>query len=289
MWLVPALAQQAPPAPSTGSLRQLIPGHYVWISSNPSRAAYNSGVIVTSEGVVVLDALESEAIARAQREAIANVIKQPVRVLVSSPHHAPYSTGNIAYQDVWRIGHDNYRTDLLALMERTKIPPEEQRARLPHQTFTDRLTLHLGGKEIQVLYFGPAHTRGDSIIFVPQDRIAYLSEVFFANQFPTFGEGTATGWLRVLEAVEKLDADIFVAAHGPIPDDPRATRQEIRQFRQIFTDGRDAVQQAIARGATEDQVAAEVTLSQYDKLPTLKGQREGMVRRMYRELTAKRP
>ena len=239
--LVSAQAQQATPAPSAGSLRQIIPGHYVWISSNPSRAAYNSGVIVTSEGVVVLDALESEAMARAQREAIASVIKQPVRVLVSSPHHAPYSTGNIAFRDVWKIGHENYRTDLLALMERAKISPDEQRARLPHQTFRDRLTFHLGGKEIQVLYFGPAHTRGDSIIFVPQDRIAYLSEVFFANQFPTFGEGQATGWLRVLEAVEALDADIFVAAHGPIPDDPRATRQEIRQFRQIFTDGRHAV------------------------------------------------
>ena len=66
----------APPA-STGSLRELIPGHYVWSSNNPNRAAYNSGVIVTDEGVVVLDALESEAIARAQREAIAGVTKQP--------------------------------------------------------------------------------------------------------------------------------------------------------------------------------------------------------------------
>jgi glyoxylase-like metal-dependent hydrolase (beta-lactamase superfamily II) len=275
------------PPPSTGSLRQLIPGHYVWISSNPNRAAYNSGVIATSEGVVVLDALESEVIARAQREAIANVIKQPIRALVSSPHHDPYSKGNIAYQDVWRIGHENYRTDLLAQMERNKISAEEQRARLPHQTFRDRLSLYLGGKEIQVLYLGQAHTRGDSIIFVPQDRIAYLSEIFFANQFPTLGEGQATGWLRALEAVEALQADIFVAAHGPIPDDPRATRAEIRQFRQIFTDARDAVQKEIASGATEDQVAAKVLLSQYDKLPTLKGQREGLVRRMYRELSTK--
>ena len=125
---------------------------------------------------MVLDALESEAIARAQREAIANLIKQPVRVLVSSPHHNPYSKGNIAFHDVWKIGHENYRTDLLALMEREKISAEEQRARLPNQTYRDRLTLHFGGKEIQVLYLGSAHTRGDSVIFVPQDRIAYPSQ-----------------------------------------------------------------------------------------------------------------
>ena len=289
---VSAQGQQPAPAappPSTGSLRQLIPGHYVWSSNNPGRAAFNSGVIATNEGVVVLDALESEAIARAQREAIANLIKQPVRVLVSSPHHNPYSKGNIAFHDVWKIGHENYRTDLLALMEREKISADEQRARLPNQTYRDRLTFHLGGKEIQVLYLGSAHTRGDSVIFVPQDRIAYPSELLFANQFPTSGEGESLGWLRALEALDALEADIFVPAHGPIPDDPRQTRQELRRFRQIFTDARDAVQKEIARGATEDQTAAAVLLPQYDKLPVMKGQREGLVRRMYKELTAKRP
>jgi len=289
---VSAKGQQPTPAalpPSTGSLRQLIPGHYVWMSNSPPRANYNSGVIVTSEGVVVLDALESEAIARAQREAIASVIKQPVRALVSSSHHAQYSKGNIAYQDVWKIGHETYRADLLTLMEQGKISADEQRARLPNQTYRDRLTFYLGGKEIQVLYFGQAHTRGDSVIFVPQDRIAYPSEILFANQFPTLGEGEVLGWLRALEQVDALEADIFVPAHGPIQDDPRQTRQELRRFRQIFTDARDAVQKEIARGATEDQTSDAVLLPQYDKLPVNKGQREGLVRRMYRELSAKRP
>lgn len=275
------------PQASSGSLRELIPGHYVWISTNPNRAAYNSGVIATGEGVVVLDALESEAIGRAQREAIANVIKQPVRALVSSTHHDNYSKGNIAYQDVLKIGQENYRTDLLALFERAKVPSDERRARLPNQTFRDRLTLYFGGKEIQILYLGQAHTRGDSIIFVPEDRIAYLSEILFANQFPTLGEGEVVSWLRALEAADALEADIFVAGHGPVPDDPRETRQELRRFRQIFIDARDAVQKEIVRGATEDQAAAAVTLPQYEKLPTLKGQRENLVRRMYRELRGK--
>ena len=71
------------------------------------------------------------------------------------------------YADVWKIGHENYRTDLLQLMQREKVPAEEQKARLPNQTFRDRITLYLGGREIQILYVGPAHTRGDSIVYVP--------------------------------------------------------------------------------------------------------------------------
>src|SRR5262249_51767153 len=78
----------------TGTLRQIIPGHYVYSSST-----YNSGIIVTNDGVVVLDALNTEAVARAQREALANTIKQPVRVLVSSTFHDNYSKGNVAYAD----------------------------------------------------------------------------------------------------------------------------------------------------------------------------------------------
>ena len=106
---VSIFSQQAPP----GTLRQIVPGHYLFSSTT-----YNSGVIVTSDGVVVLDALNSEAVARAQREAIASTIRQPVRVLVSSTFHNNYSKGNIAYADVLKIGHEDYRTDLLALMQR---------------------------------------------------------------------------------------------------------------------------------------------------------------------------
>src|ERR1700730_10530991 len=111
----------------TSSIREIIPGHYMFSSGD-----LNSGIIATSEGVVVFDALDSEAVARAEREAIADTIRQPVRFLVSSPYHNPYSKGNAAYADVWKIGHELYRTDLVRQMERDKAPPEEQKARLPN-------------------------------------------------------------------------------------------------------------------------------------------------------------
>jgi len=270
--------------PPAGALRQIIPGHYVY-----STTTFNSGVIATSEGVVVLDALASEPIARAAREAITGATGQPVRVLVSGTHHNQYSKGNGAYADVLRIGHENYRTDLLTLMQREKISAEEQSARLPNQTFRDRLTLHLGGKEIQILHLGRAHTRGDSIIFVPQDRIVYLSEVFFANQFLFINDGYGLDWLKALDAIDALDADIFVPGHGPVPADPRETRQGLRGFRQMLVDVRDAVQKEIARGATEDQAAAALRWPQYEKLQGYEAQRETAVRRLYRQLTGTLP
>src|SRR2546428_4680599 len=266
------------------ALRQIIPGHYVFTSMT-----YTSGVIVTSEGVLVLDALNSEPVGRAERKAIEDTIRQPVRVLVSSTFHNNYSKGNLAYADVWKIGHENYRTDLLALMQREKVSAEEQKARLPQQTFRDRLTLYLGGKEIQILYVGRAHTRGDSIIFVPQDRIAYLSELYFADQFVVINDGYGVDWVRALDAVETLGADIFVPGHGPIPADPRESRQGLRRFRQMLVDVRDAVQIEVARGATEDQAVAAVRWPQYENVRGYNTQRETAVRRLYQQLTGKLP
>jgi cyclase len=279
---------QTPRPPDTGSLRQIVPGHYVYSSMNGGRP-FNSGIIVTGEGVLVIDALGSEAVARAERESIAGVTKQPIRYLVSSPFHDQFSKGNLAYGDVFKIGHENYRTGLLGQMQSGGASAEEQRVRLPGATYRDRMTLYLGGKEIQILYLGRAHTDGDSIVFVPQDRIAYLSEIFFSEEFPNMAAGYGISWLEVLDKIDTLGADIFVPGHGPIPNDPKATRAGLRRLRQIFIDMRDALKTEIARGATEDQAAAAVKLEQYAGMPNYTAQREVTVRRMYKDLTGKLP
>jgi glyoxylase-like metal-dependent hydrolase (beta-lactamase superfamily II) len=275
----PALAQQGP---RPTALREIMPGHFAF-----SSGSFNSGIIVTSEGAVVLDALNSESVGKAEREAIANTIHQPVRFLVSSTFHNNYSKGNIAYADVWKIGHENYRTDLLALMQRENVSPQEQKARLPDETYRNRVTLYLGGKEIQIRYLGRGHTRGDSIIYVPQDRIIYLSELFFAEQFLYIDDGFGLDWLKTLDAAESLGSDIFVPAHGPIPIDPRETRQSLGRFRQMLVDIRDAVQKEVARGASEEQAVATVRWPQYEKMQGYNAEREVAVRRLYEQLTGK--
>jgi len=281
---VAVFAQQPPRSPA-GALREIVPGHYVYSSTT-----YNSGIIATSEGVLVLDALNSEAVARAEREAIAGTIRQPIRVLVSSTFHNNYSKGNIAYADVLKVGHEHYRTDLVDLMQREKVSADEQKARLPNQTFRDRMTFYLGGKEIQVLYVGRAHTRGDSIVFVPQDRIAYLSEVYFDGRFPFMNSGYVD-WIHALDVALNLEADIFVPGQGPsnLLSNTRASRQALVRARQVLVDFRDGVAKEIARGATEDQAVAAVLLPQYQGMTGYQQQREVLVRRTYQGLKGTLP
>jgi glyoxylase-like metal-dependent hydrolase (beta-lactamase superfamily II) len=117
----------------------------------------------------------------------------------------------------------------------------------------------------------------------------YLSELYFADQFLFINDGYGLDWLRALDAVEALGADIFVPGHGPIPADPRETRQGLRRFRQMLVEVRDAVQKEIARGATEDQAVADIRWPQYEKMQGYDAQRETAVRRLYQQLTGKLP
>jgi glyoxylase-like metal-dependent hydrolase (beta-lactamase superfamily II) len=166
------------------------------------------------------------------------------------------------------------------------LPPAEQYARLPLITYQDRVTIHPGGKEIQILHVGRAHTRGDSIIFVPADRIVYMSELFFYDRFPWMADGYVN-WINAVDIALNLDADIFVPGHGTLAANPRESRQALIRFRQILIDARDAVEKEIARGATEDQIAATVLLPQYHDLNGYRQQREVVVRRIYRDLKSR--
>ena len=280
-----AAAAQGAEGPQTGKLEQIIPGHYMY-----SSGARISGVIATNEGVAVLDALSSEAMAKHERQLIASTIQQPVRYLISSTFHGNYSLGNVAYQDVIRIGHENYRADLIDMMKMDNMPAAQQAAMLPHQTFRDRMTLYLGDKEIQILHIGRAHTRGDSIVFVPQDRIVYLSEVFFDGRFPFMNDGDVD-WIHALDIALNLEADIFVPGQGPssVASNPRASKEALLRARQVLVDFRDAVQREVARGATEDQTVATVLLPQYRGMVGYDQQRGVLVRRMYRDLKGTLP
>jgi hypothetical protein len=141
MVISPAGAREAVFGP--GTLHPIIPGHYAYYTNG-----FDSGVIVTPGGVVVVDALGEEATAKNERQQIALIIRQPVRYLISSSFHDNYTQGNSVYADVTRIGHENYRSDLLDLVK--NLPPAEQQARLPLITYRDRVTIHPGGKEIQI-------------------------------------------------------------------------------------------------------------------------------------------
>ena len=275
--------------PSSG-LREIKPGCYVYLHRDDSpgvSSTFNNGVIITKEGVLVMDGQRTESLARQVRESITKVTSQPVRFLVSATYHNPFTGGNKVYSDVIRIGHENCRKDFLNLIK--DAPAEEKQKKIPNMTYNERMTLHLGGKEIQILYLGRAHTRGDSIVYIPEDKIAYLGEVFYLDEFPYISEGYSADWLRTIETAEALKADIFIPGHGFLPKDLKDSRVFLRRQWEILKDVRDAVQVQVQRGVSADEAVKAIHLPQYKRFKGYERAMEIAVRRIHRELTVGLP
>lgn len=274
----------------TPGLREVTKGCFVYLHTDDRpgvSSTFNSGIIVTDEGVVVIDALGSEVIARQVRQAISKVTSKPVRFLISSTPHRPFTGGNAVYADTFRVVQENTRADLIKLLEKSSA--EERKNELPHLTFRDRITLYLGGKEIQILFLGRGHTRSDTIVFLPEDRIAFMGETFYCDEFPYISSGYSADWMRTIEAAGRLEADIFIPGHGFLPRDLRETRVELRNHWQVLKDVRDAVEVQVKKGASEDEALAAIDLPQFRKFKGYQRALEIAVRRIYGELTVGLP
>ena len=85
---------------------------------------------------------------------------------------------------------------------------------MPEAVYTERMTVHLGDKRIELRYFGPGHTEGDTVVYLPDDGVAFLSELYFNGVFASLAEGYASEHLETLSEIMKLEATWFLPGHG---------------------------------------------------------------------------
>jgi glyoxylase-like metal-dependent hydrolase (beta-lactamase superfamily II) len=88
----------------------------------------------------------------------------------------------------------------------------------PTRTFSGRLDLDLGGRKVELIEVGPAHTHGDLIVHVPDARVVFAADVAFVGSTPVMWAGPLEGWLRALDTIESLEPQVVVPGHGPVTD-----------------------------------------------------------------------
>jgi glyoxylase-like metal-dependent hydrolase (beta-lactamase superfamily II) len=88
--------------------------------------------------------------------------------------------------------------------------------RLPDTTFEGRFVLQVGDKEVHIIEVGPAHTKGDVIVYVPTDRVVYTGDILFIGSHPIVWDGPIDNWIRACDTILGLDVDVVVPGHGPL-------------------------------------------------------------------------
>ena len=99
---------------------------------------------------------------------------------------------------------------------------------LPTQTFSGRLTVNVGEREIELIEVGPAHTAGDTIAFVPSARTVYTGDILFIGGAPIVWAGPLENWIAACDLINSLDVDVVVPGHGPLTDKSGVSR--VREY-----------------------------------------------------------
>jgi cyclase len=126
---------------------------------------------------------------------------------------------------------------------------------LPDRTFDGRLTLDVGGRRVELIEVGPAHTAGDTIVHVPDASTVYTGDILFIGGTPIVWAGPLSNWIAACDLMLGFDVDTVVPGHGPVTDKSGVTavREYLahveREATSAFAAGLDAFDAAREIGA----------------------------------------
>jgi glyoxylase-like metal-dependent hydrolase (beta-lactamase superfamily II) len=123
----------------------------------------------------------------------------------------------------------------------------------PWMTFDDSLSIIDGGREVQLFYFGIGHTDGDVVLYLPEEKIAFLGDIFFNDAIPNVEDANMLEWTKTLGEVLKLDAKTYVPGHGQV-----GARSDVERFLNYLEDLKALVEPAVARGDTLEQLIRDL-------------------------------
>ena len=267
-------------------LHQLAPDVFAYTAAHDvsGEALVNvSGIVATAEGVVVFDGMEDTAASQRLRRAAEGLGRGPVRLLVAGSW-APgdRTSGNDAFRDVPIVSHRDARQKLVEYWATAKGPAPP----LPTIAFDSRLDLHLGGKEIRLLYLGRGHAPGDVVMYLPEEQILFSSELFFNRVFPGLRTGFSREWIETIDRIKAVGAKLVVPGHGDLAD-AETLRGRLDEFRQSLVDLRAEVDKAYRAGHPVEEAIREVSLPRYRGWQLYGELMERDVRRLYDELSGK--
>lgn len=269
-----------------GKLHRLAPDVYAYTLAHDvsGEALLNvSGIVATSEGLVVFDGMPNEDSSRKLRQAAEGLGRGPVRFLVvGSWAPGDRTSGNNVFRDVTLIAHRDARAHLVKYWTERKEPAPQ----LAHVTYGDRVDLHLGGKRLEIIYLGRGHAPGDAVLHLPDEGIVFASELFFNRVFPGLRTGFSREWVEAIDRIKALGAPLIIPGHGELAD-AATLRARLDEFRQALIDVRAEVERLYQAGRTVEEAVRELQLIRYRDWQLHGLLKERNVRRLYDEFAGR--
>jgi len=271
--------------PFERGLLELGPGAWAWLQPDGGWGWSNAGLVVDGEASLLVDTLFdvplTEEMLAAMRRAEPRAARRIDR-LVNTHANGDHCNGNQLVAEAEIIAsaatrdemeHDVQPAQMAELMERAPELGDAGRyfrdafapfdfagvtPTLPTRTFSGRLELAVGDKRVELLEVGPAHTRGDVLVYVPADRTIFTGDILFVEGTPILWAGPVGNWIDACERILGLDVETVVPGHGPVTDG-----RGVRAVRDYLVYVRDETRRRYEAGLSAFEAAADIALADY--------------------------
>lgn len=284
------------PAGCTLATRELAPGVFALISSIPG--VDNAGFVVGDRGVLVIDAHISLPMAGQILARIREVTDKPIRYLVNSNYHGDHTFGNCAFPAETLLIQQRETAARTPFLEEEKafLLPAVQNDptifagvtyRPPDIVFEEKLRIDLGGQIVELHWFGPANTPGDTITYLPAAGIAWTGNVT-GGSFGLALESDAPTFLGTLtRMIQTIRIETLVPAHSAI-----LGPKDLWLYMLYFSELTNEMKRAVASGWSLEETLARVPMGEAFRLPAtdprapfMEGRHRYNVQRTYLSLT----
>ncbi len=210
--------------------------------------------ITTPKGVIVTYPINADAAAWLNAE-IKKLTDQPVRYVIYSHHHNDHITGGSVFagQAIF-VSHALARPNILQAADPTTPVPD--------LTFTDRMSIDLGGTQVELIYTGKNHSDNSVVMLLPQRKLLFAVDFIPVETvaYRTLKSDYPDEWIESLKKVEQLDFEVLVPGHGKI-----GRKDHVRLFRGYLEDLRAAVLEHVKQGRSLEESKQAVRLPKYEQ------------------------
>jgi glyoxylase-like metal-dependent hydrolase (beta-lactamase superfamily II) len=236
----------------------------------------NAAFVVTSTGVVVIDALGSPELARELRAEIARVTPLPVTHVIVTHYHADHIYGLQVFKDegasvvahrqaLLYLNSDTAQQRLAASREEL-FPWVDEKTRLvaADRWIDGPATLQVGGTRLELHPVGPSHTPEDLAVWLPQRQVLFAGDLVFRGRIPFVGQADSAHWVQALDTLLGFDARVVVPGHGPVTD---RVRDDLQLTRDYLLHLRRSMGEAARNMDPFEEAYARTDWSRFEKLP----------------------
>jgi cyclase len=257
---------------------------YAYLQWDGGWGVSNAGMLAHDDGLLVVDALMAPSMTRRFVAAMREVSRAPFARLVNTHMHPDHTNGNQFIEGAEIVASDACREEMVAAARaaaaaaakrapgdrgpkpgwiREEWWPElaEVRSTLPTTTFSDHLTLRHGGREVQLHHYGPAHTLGDAMVYVPDAKVLFAGDLAFFYAMPLC-RGDMENWVRVCDIIRGMDVETIVPGHGPL-----GTKRELQDMQEYLEFMVRETRRAFDEGLTPEQAAQRIDIGDWAKWP----------------------